>query len=106
MLVALALLAAAPLATPAVEPQARKHRVVRARLSRRTAISGLTPAACSADPNCAKRPDERYRITPEPEAKLDPQREAAGQSWKTCGTTGMPVCPSRGRTLLKTGLDD
>lgn len=120
MLLVLALLSATPIAAPSAVPtapvqtrmarkttrKARPVRVTKVRLPRRTALSGLSPQRCSADPACAPRADTRYRIADAGEPLIDAKAEAARPNWKTCGVTGMPVCPSRGRTLVKASLGD
>ncbi|WP_448663053.1 hypothetical protein ACG3SL_20870 [Sphingomonas sp. CJ20] len=108
MFLALALMAAAPAALPAadVAPQrhARRYRPIRAKLSRKTALSRL-----SMTPRCtgaACDPANRYRLAIAPEMQLTRKERAAQTDWKACGVTGMPVCPSRGRTLVKTPLGE
>ena len=50
-------------------------------------------------------PGRRYRLHVDVARGEDPKRRALRGAWQPCGTTGMPVCPSKGQTILRTDLD-
>ena len=60
---------------------------------------------CRLDTDCA-RPD-RHRLIADTELREDPKQSALrGGTWQNCGVTGMPVCPARGRQVLRASLGD
>lgn len=50
-------------------------------------------------------PGRRYRLDVATVAGERPKDRALRGEWRPCGTTGAPVCPSKGRTILRTDLD-
>lgn len=93
-------------ALPAAEPPQQHRRKARARVTRVTNI----PARAAPQPrNLAIRvpadPAKRYRL-PLPSTEVtDAKREAVRNTGMACGTTGAPVCPHKGRQVLKSSLD-
>lgn len=92
-------------ALPAAEPL-QHRRKAKARVTRVTNI----PARAAPQPrNLAIRvpadPAKRYRL-PLPSTEVtDAKREAVRNTGMACGTTGAPVCPHKGRQVLKSSLD-
>ena len=54
---------------------------------------------------CARPPSRRYRLQVETAMPEDPQQRALRGAWQPCGITGAPVCPSRGRVVVRSDLD-
>lgn len=50
-------------------------------------------------------PGRRYRLDVDVVQGEDPKRIALRGAWQPCGITGAPVCPSKGRTILRADLD-
>lgn len=46
----------------------------------------------------------RYRLDVDSVVTGDAKLRALRGSWRPCGTTGAPVCPSKGRLVLRTDL--
>lgn len=46
----------------------------------------------------------RYRLDVATVSAEDNKHLALRGQWKPCGTTGAPVCPSKGRILFRTGM--
>lgn len=97
----------APVLMSAPEPQrarqtASRKRNVRNRKRAPVRMVRLTPKCGVATP-CRTDPGARYRLTGAttiiPNAK---QREMERAQGMACGTTGAPVCPSNGATLIRT----
>ncbi|MDF7777704.1 hypothetical protein P1X14_20785 [Sphingomonas sp. AOB5] len=91
----------------AMPPELQRARPVstKRKTSRKRApvrVVRLTPACGVATP-CSQDPNQRYRLTGSttiiPDAK---GREVARSQGMACGTTGAPVCPSNGATLIRT----
>ena len=60
---------------------------------------------CRLDASCARA--DPNRLIADTELREDPKQAALrGGTWQNCGTTGMPVCPSRGRQMLRARLGD
>ncbi|MES2443657.1 MAG: hypothetical protein V4574_12570 [Pseudomonadota bacterium] len=103
---------AAPVALPAVEPQrAHQKRTARRTVRRtrgRTAALRVKPVlpACRAGSvlsRCAPRDrNAQYRLGYVPDETVDFKARALNGPFKNCGVTGMPVCPSKGQTLVET----
>ena len=82
--------------------RARRAKVVRARVPARArpGATRIPVAAVSKDPNV------RYRLTDLPSEKVDGKDLAVRNTGLACGTTGAPVCPSKGTQLVKAPIDD
>jgi len=50
-------------------------------------------------------PGRRYRLDARPVAGERPKDRALRGIWQPCGTTGAPVCPSKGQRILRTEID-
>ncbi|WHU01930.1 MULTISPECIES: hypothetical protein [unclassified Sphingomonas] len=89
-------------ATPAIDPQRRRAK---ARVTRVTRIpASARPVA--AIPIVKVDPNQRYRL-PLPSTEIaDAKGDAVRNTGMACGTTGAPVCPSKGKALVKTSLSD
>jgi hypothetical protein len=48
----------------------------------------------------------RYRLTDVRSERIDGKDLAVRNTGMACGTTGAPVCPSKGTKLVATRLDD
>jgi hypothetical protein len=59
---------------------------------------------CRLDASC-KRTDPN-RLIADTELREDPKQAALRGAWQNCGITGMSVCPSRGRQMLRANLGD
>jgi hypothetical protein len=90
-------------ATPAIDPQRRRAK---ARVTRVTSIPASARPVATI-PVVKVDPNARYRLplpsTEIADAKGDAVKNAGGMP---CGTVGAPVCPSKGRALVKASLDD
>ncbi len=95
ILLALAMLAA-PAALPA-QPQRTHAKRKAPRLRRNARVVTLLPVIQpSRDPN------RRYRVTDDRDHQIDfKTRIVERGTFKNCGVTGMPVCPSNGMPILK-----
>ena len=50
-------------------------------------------------------PGRRYRLDVDTVAGERPKDRALRGVWQRCGTTGAPVCPSKGHRILRTDID-
>ena len=58
---------------------------------------------CRLDGSCTRT--DPNRLITDAELREDPKRAALrGGAWQDCGITGMPVCPARGRQVLRASL--
>jgi hypothetical protein len=96
-------------APPATVHRARHlqhvRRVQRVQISRRARPVILAQDARWRDARAAEA-SNRYRLTGVTELREDPKQAALRGPWQNCGTTGMPVCPSKPRPLIRAPLDD
>lgn len=86
-----------------------QNRVRRPRIAKIPARS--TPGSKTRSKNlcgaaCATPAGARYRLPLPDNAVVDHKKEAVASSGLPCGTTGAPVCPSNGRQIVRTTLDD
>ena len=92
-------LIAAPVALPAAEPQRRARTSAARRARVRTAVrmTRLLPVTrVRTDHN------KQYRLTDTPDNQIDfKTRVVERGTFKDCGVTGMPVCPSKGVPVLQ-----
>ena len=95
-------LASATVGPPPDAQRVRRAKVVRARVPAR-ARPGATRIPVAA---VSKAPDVRYRLTDLPSEKVDGKDLAVRNTGMACGTTGAPVCPSKGTKLVTTPIDD
>lgn len=81
------------------------------RLTKRHATARRIPARmhlmpdCRLDQNCGVSPNSGDRLMPENTTLVDP-KQVALRGPANCGTTGMPVCPSRGTPIVRANLDN
>jgi hypothetical protein len=107
ILLTLALSIASPAYAMPPEPQrarqsTTKKRSVRTRKRAPVRMVRLTPRCGVAIP-CRTDPGQQYRLTGATTTLADPkQRELERAQGMACGTTGAPVCPSNGATLIRT----
>ena len=114
MLLLVLALHAVTVVTPPIEPQRATHATQRrvatkriTRKSRRTRIvttrmNILAPACRTPVSGCGRDRNAQYRVADSQEV-VDPKARAMKGPFANCGVTGMPVCPSKGRTVLTTG---
>ncbi len=89
-------------ATPAIDPQ--RHRA-EARVARVTSIPARARPV-PAVPIAKDDPNTRYRL-PLPSTEIaDAKGDAVRSAGLPCGTVGAPVCPSKGKALVKASLAD
>src|SRR6218665_285193 len=103
LLLALALHGATTIAD---DPQ-RYRKAKTTRTVRMTRIPArAAPRATSLAITVPADPNRRYRL-PLPSTELaDAKGDAGKNTGMACGTTRAPVCPHKGRQLIKTSLDD
>ncbi|RYY23336.1 MAG: hypothetical protein EOP62_20515 [Sphingomonadales bacterium] len=96
----LALALAGVTAAPAPDQQraAKRVRVTRVAARARPGATQLPIVKPASDP------DLRYRLTDLPLEKVDGKDLAVRDTGMACETTGAPVCPSSGTTLVKTPI--
>ena len=61
----------------------------------------LAGQACRDAAECGGDPPRRYRLETRSLPIADSKIRALRGEWKACGTTGAPVCPSRGRLTFR-----
>jgi len=100
----LALALAGVTAAPAPEPQrarrAKQVRTVRMPARARPGAIRIPVAAVPSDPNRA------YRLTNIAPEVVDNKVLAVQNTGMECETTGAPVCPSKGTTIVRSAIDD
>lgn len=67
---------------------------------RATALPRILDIAQQECIDCGDSPERRFRLDVQPVAARDTKAVALKGYWRPCGTTGAPVCPSRGRKVL------
>ncbi len=97
LLLAMALAGIAPAPAPDVQ-RAKRVRVVRVARRARPGAARIPVAAVPRDPNA------RYRLTGLPSERVDGKDLAVRDPGMACETTGAPVCPSNGTTVVKTPI--
>ena len=65
----------------------------------------LVSVECIDAAGCSVDPARRYRLDMEAAPGEDAQRSALRGVWQACETTGAPVCPSKGRLILRTAIE-
>lgn len=106
-LLTLALSIASPAFAMPPEPQRARQTTTRKRVTRKRNVAPvrmvrLTPRCGVATP-CRADPGQQYRLTGATTTLSDPKRrELERAQGMACGTTGAPVCPSNGATLIRT----
>jgi hypothetical protein len=81
--------------------QDRRRRTARvATVPARAAPRTTLPIGCDAA--CQRDPNRRYRLPLASTEIVDGKDIAVRDTGMACGTTGAPVCPSNGTTLVKT----
>ena len=84
-------------ATPAIDPQRRRAR---ARVTHVTRIP-VSARPQTVTPIAKVDPAQRSRL-PLPSTEIvDAKSEAVKSTGMACGTTGAPVCPHKGRPLIR-----
>src|SRR4051812_45051858 len=61
---------------------------------------------CRRSVYCARTQTNRYRLVDSSDPVIDLKQDALHGPWQNCGTTGMPVCASKGRQIFRTTLGD
>jgi len=89
-------------ATPAIDPQRRRAK---ARVTRVTRIP-MSARPLAVIPIVKADPNQRYRLPLANSEVADAKGDAVKSAGMACGTTGAPVCPHKGRQVLKASLDD
>lgn len=79
--------------------RAKRVKVARVPARARPGAMRIPVRAVSQDPNI------RYRLTDLPSERIEGKDLAVRNPGMACGTTGAPVCPSKGTKLVKTPLD-
>jgi len=88
---------------PAAEP-VQQRRKPRPRVARVIRI----PASAEPPRNLPiikPDPAQRYRLPLPSTEVVDAKRDAVRSTGMACGTTGAPVCPHNGKTVLKSSID-
>lgn len=102
----LALMLSGPM--PAIDADQHRVRRVRRASAKITLPARARPgngaALCGAA--CERDASQRYRLPLPSPAIVDAKREAVRDTGLACGVTGAPVCPQRGRQVLKASLAD
>jgi len=67
-------------------------------------ILDLAARDCAAAKACGGEQPRRYRLDVETVASENAKDRALRGAWRPCGITGAPVCPSKGRVVLRKDL--
>ncbi len=89
-------------ATPAIDPQRRRAK---ARVTRVTSIPARARPV-TVLPVAKVDSAQRYRLPLASTEVVDAKGDAVRNTGMACGTLGAPVCPSKGKPLLKANLGD